>query len=85
MPHRLSLAQQSELIRRRSLSPVELVATHLRQMEEQQSRLNGFVVQLAADALAAACRMESEAAYGPLRGIPLTVKDSFDIEGLPRI
>ncbi|HET8547856.1 MAG TPA: amidase [Bryobacteraceae bacterium] len=85
MPHRLSLAKQSELIRRRSLSPVELVAAHLRQIEKHNPALNAFVVQLAAAARAAARAIESAPASGPLHGVPLTVKDSFDMEALPTL
>jgi Asp-tRNA(Asn)/Glu-tRNA(Gln) amidotransferase A subunit family amidase len=85
MPHRLPLAQQAELIRGRRLSPVELVEAHLRQIAKHNPALNAFVVQLPAEALAEARRIESEPPAGPLHGVPLTVKDSFDAEGLPTL
>jgi Asp-tRNA(Asn)/Glu-tRNA(Gln) amidotransferase A subunit family amidase len=85
MPHRLPLAQQARLVRERKLSPVELVEAHLKQIEKHNPTLNAFVVQLASEARAVARRIESEPAQGPLHGVPLTVKDSFDMEGLPTL
>src|SRR5947209_6706077 len=87
MPHRLSLCQMAEQVRARKLSPVELVDAHLKQIEEHNSKVNAFVRILEVDARAAA--KSAEEAFrngthlGPLHGVPVTIKDSFDMAGLP--
>ena len=56
-----------------SVSPAELVEEHLRRIRPE---LNAFVT-VRADAI------HDDPARGPLYGVPLTVKDSFDVAGLP--
>jgi Asp-tRNA(Asn)/Glu-tRNA(Gln) amidotransferase A subunit family amidase len=85
MPHRLTLAEQSRLIRERKLSPVELVEAHARQVEKHNPQLNAFVVQLLNEARVLARRIEDEDPAGALHGIPVSVKDSFDVAGLPTL
>src|SRR5260370_9791856 len=74
-------------IHSRELSPVELVDGHLKQIERHNPRLNAFVMLFAEQArdLARASeqRQTQNALLGPLDGIPITVKDSFDMAGLP--
>src|SRR5262245_36252343 len=87
MPHRHSLCVMAALVRDRALSPVELVETHLRQIEKLNPKLNAFVVVTADQARLQA--RQAEAAIqrgdrlGPLHGVPVTVKDSFDLAGYP--
>jgi amidase len=75
-----------QMVRDRAISPVELVEAHLRQIEARNPALNAFVSVFAEPARAEA--REREAAIGRgetlglLHGVPLTVKDSFDIAGL---
>jgi Asp-tRNA(Asn)/Glu-tRNA(Gln) amidotransferase A subunit family amidase len=85
MPNKLSLARMAEAVRTRSLSPVELVEAHLKQIERVNLKLNAFVEVFADEARAAARVAESQEQRGPLHGVPLTVKDSFDIEGKPTL
>lgn len=77
------------MVRDRVISPVELVHAHLRQIETHNPRLNAFVTVLAEEALAAARRAEvavtRNEALGLLHGVPVTVKDSFDMAGLPTL
>lgn len=77
------------MVRERRISPVELVDAHLRQIAAQNPRLNAFVVVLDAQARQAAKLAEREvmsgATLGPLHGVPVTIKDSFDIAGLPTL
>jgi amidase len=73
----------SAQIRARRLSPAELVEAHLRQIETHNPKLNAFVRLLGDEAMAAAKRAESADRTGPLHGIPVTIKDSFDMKGLP--
>jgi amidase len=75
----------AELIRRREVSPIEVVEAHLRRIEALNPALNA-VVTLAPDALARA--REAEAAVlrgeliGALHGLPVTVKDTIETKGL---
>jgi Asp-tRNA(Asn)/Glu-tRNA(Gln) amidotransferase A subunit family amidase len=77
----------AELIRARKISPVELIEAHLRRIETLQPKINAFVRILPDEALATAKAAESAVMrgeeLGPLHGVPVTVKDSFDIAGLP--
>ena len=79
----------ASLIRSGELSPVDLVTAHLRQIEIQNPRLNAFVSVFAEPALQAARAAEEAVAkgepLGPLHGIPVTIKDSFDIAGQPTL
>jgi Asp-tRNA(Asn)/Glu-tRNA(Gln) amidotransferase A subunit family amidase len=74
-----------QMVRDRAISPVELVEAHLRQIEARNPALNAFVSVFAECARAEA--REREAAIGRgkvlglLHGVPITVKDSFDIAG----
>lgn len=85
MPNRLSLVRMAEGVRNRQISPIELIQAHLNQVERQNPRLNAFIEVYADEALDAARRAEDALArresVGPLHGVPVTVKDSFDIAG----
>src|SRR5260370_11816181 len=89
MPHRRSLCVMASLVRGGEVSPVELVEAHLLQIEKLNPKLNAFVVVMAEEARRQAC--EAEAALrrgdrpGLLHGIPVTVKDSFDVAGHPTL
>ena len=83
MPLRLTLAQMTAQIRAHRLSPVELVGAHLRQIETHNPKVNAFIRVLGGEAMDAAKRAESSDGTRPLHGIPVTIKDSFDMEGLP--
>jgi amidase len=89
MPNRSSLCAMAAMVRERRISPVELVEAHFRQISKHNPRVNAFVVLLEEQARDAA--RESEAAVmrgealGPLHGVPVTIKDSFDVAGLPTL
>ena len=85
MLHRLTLAQMIGQIRSRRISPVELVEAHLRQIDKLNPKLNAFVRVLGDEAMDAAARAGNQEndATRPLHGIPVTIKDSFDMTGLP--
>jgi Asp-tRNA(Asn)/Glu-tRNA(Gln) amidotransferase A subunit family amidase len=82
-----SLCLMADMVRDRAISPVELVESHLKQIGAQNPRLNAFVTVLADEARAAARRAENAVMHGNslglLHGVPVTIKDSFDIAGLP--
>ncbi len=71
------------MVREGAISPTELVEAHLRQIEARNSELNAFVSVFAESALEEARSTERAIArgehLGALHGVPLTVKDSFDI------
>ncbi|HLY20448.1 MAG TPA: amidase [Bryobacteraceae bacterium] len=84
-----SMCLMAGMVRDRAVSPVELVESHLAQIAAQNPRLNAFVVVLAEEARAAARLAEIAvmrgASLGLLHGVPVTVKDSFDVAGLPTL
>ena len=81
-----SASELGERIRRRELSPVEVVEAHLARIEALEPRLNSFITLMADDARAAARQAESELERGeyrgPLHGIPLGIKDAYDTRGV---
>jgi hypothetical protein len=89
VPIRSSLCLMVTMLRNRAISPVELVEAHLRQIEAGNPIINAFVSVFAESALAEARNCEASIARGEplglLHGVPLTVKDSFDIAGQPTL
>jgi len=83
----LGLAEISELMRTRKLSPVELTEACLKRIEKLNLELNAFITVTAEMALGQARAAESEiqrgAWRGPLHGIPLSLKDLIDVAGVP--
>lgn len=76
----------AELIRTREVSPVEVMQAHLDRIEAVDPRINAIVIvaERALDtARLAEAAVMSGAALGPLHGVPFTVKDSIDTEGVP--
>ena len=75
----------AERIKAKSLSPVEVVQAHLDRIEAINPKINAIVqmapgvLERAREAEAAASRQES---WGPLHGVPFTVKDCVDTEGV---
>src|SRR5438270_156229 len=80
-----SARELARMIRQREVSPVEVVAAHLRQIEILNPSLNA-IVTIAPDALdcarAAERALMSGADPGPLHGLPITVKDTIETAGL---
>jgi aspartyl-tRNA(Asn)/glutamyl-tRNA(Gln) amidotransferase subunit A len=73
-------------IRRRELSPVELVHAFLARIEQLQPKVNAYTVVYPELALAEAKRAESAVAaganLGPLHGVPFSVKDMVGSKGM---
>ncbi len=82
----LSAVFMAEQIRRKQLSPVELVEAHLARIEELNPRLNAFVqvdvegARRQARVAEAAVRDGQELAV--LHGVPLSIKSSMEVAGL---
>ncbi len=77
-----SAAELAGRIRRRELSPVELMDATLARIEERDPSLNAFVYRAFDEARERAKEAEraltSGASLGPLHGIPTAMKDLFD-------
>ncbi len=82
-----SATRMAERVRRRQVSPVELVDAHLARIESLHSRLNAFALllgdQARKQARAAEAAVMRDEPLGPLHGVPVSVKDSIEIAGLP--
>jgi len=88
LPARLasSASELARLIRSGAVTSEALVSAHLERIAAVNPRINA-VVQLRSDAALADARtadrlLAGGAAVGPLHGVPITVKDSFDTAGL---
>lgn len=62
---------------------VARVEASLQAIEDTQPRLNAFTSVLAEDALARARELDGPEPVGPLHGLPVVVKDLFDVAGVP--
>ena len=87
VPFYFSISETQEKLRKRELSPVEVVTAHLERVQELQPKLNAFVHLDAESALASARKAEAAFVRGEelqaLAGITLTVKSSMDVAGWP--
>ena len=81
-----SIAELARLIRTKSVSCKEIVQAHLNRIEQVNPRLNAVVQLRAQAALLEAEQADIALAHGqsigPLHGIPMTIKDSFDCRDL---
>ena len=81
-----TIADMSELLRSRKVSPVELVEATLERIESVGPKLNCFVTVTGDYALERAKEAEREITSGkyrgPMHGITYTLKDSLDTKGI---
>ena len=74
-------------IRRRDLSPVEVVGAYLRRIADRNPVINAYTLVLAEQALEAARAAEravmAGGPLGPLHGVPVAIKDLDDVAGVP--
>jgi Asp-tRNA(Asn)/Glu-tRNA(Gln) amidotransferase A subunit family amidase len=85
-----SLIDMAEGVRARKVSPVELTDAHLSRIHELNPKLNAFVTvdserardqaKLAESVLGSSAKSRST---GPLHGVPISIKSSIDVAGLP--
>jgi len=79
-----SATELASLIRRRELSPVELMTSTIARIERRNPSLNAFVhldfTQAMERARSAEAAVRSGAALGPLHGVPAAMKDLFDFK-----
>ena len=82
----ISIAEASDLLRRKEISPVDLTASCLARIDELNPKLNAFITVMHDSALAQAREAEAEIHKGnwrgPLHGIPIGLKDLIDTAGV---
>ncbi len=75
---------QARLVRDGQTTATELVEAHLARIERIDPALRSICTLGADAALAAAAAADAQAGpRGPLHGVPITIKDAFDVDGLP--
>ena len=86
----LAFASATELaaaIQKREISAVELLKRYLGRVDEYNGELNAIVVDIRDQALAEAVAADQALAdgksVGPLHGVPMTVKESYNLTGTP--
>jgi Asp-tRNA(Asn)/Glu-tRNA(Gln) amidotransferase A subunit family amidase len=83
----LSAVSMAEQIRRGELSPLELLEAHLSRIEELNPKLNAFVQvdieRARREARVAEKAVQNGRNLGDLHGVPLSIKSSIAVAGLP--
>src|SRR5262249_16304124 len=81
-----SLAEVSDRVRRRQVSPVEVTRDVLDRIAAVNPQLTAFITVMARDALLVARQAEDEIGSGrwrgPMHGVPVSVKDLFHVAGV---
>jgi aspartyl-tRNA(Asn)/glutamyl-tRNA(Gln) amidotransferase subunit A len=82
----LSIAQLSEQIQKREISPVEVTQTYLNRIHTLDAKLNSYLTVTAELALqeaqAAEAQIQKGNYFGPLHGVPLAHKDIIATKGI---
>jgi aspartyl-tRNA(Asn)/glutamyl-tRNA(Gln) amidotransferase subunit A len=83
----LSAAELAPQVRKRAVSPLQIVEAHLERIETLNNGLRAYLYIASDQAMAAARAAELEIAAGGYRGllhgIPVAYKDIYDVAGLP--
>jgi aspartyl-tRNA(Asn)/glutamyl-tRNA(Gln) amidotransferase subunit A len=81
----LTIMEAGQLLRNKSVSPVDLTRACLKRIETYNPKLNAFITVTDSEALEAARAIEAEQERGkwrgPLHGIPIALKDNIDTAG----
>ena len=79
--------QLAALVRKRKVGCLELLDTYLARVEKYNSRLNAIIamnLEAARRRARAADRaLARKEVWGPLHGVPMTIKESYDVVGMP--
>ena len=82
----ISIAEASDLLRQKKVSPVELTTSCLARIEQLNPIINAFITVMYDSALDQARKAEKEIVAGnwrgPLHGIPIGLKDLIDTAGV---
>jgi aspartyl-tRNA(Asn)/glutamyl-tRNA(Gln) amidotransferase subunit A len=83
---KLTIREAADLVRKKSVSPVELTKACLARIDRANPALNCFITVTAESALQESRDAEAEVMRGkwrgPLHGIPIALKDLFDTAGV---
>ena len=83
----LSAVELAKKIREKEISCVELLQHYLSRVDKYNESINAIVVDLREQALEEAERLDNMVAngehLGPLHGVPMTVKESYNVSGTP--
>jgi len=83
----LSAVDMAQQIREKKISPVELASAHLVKIERLNPKLNAFVhvdaERIQNEARAAEAALMGGRTLAPLHGVPLSIKSSLEVVGLP--
>jgi len=81
----ITIKEAATQFRNRSLTPLRLTQDLLARIEKENPKLNAYYELFAAEAVESASRatreLEQGQDRGPLHGIPVSVKDLFDVKG----
>lgn len=81
-----SLMTLAKRLKTKAISPVEITRACLQRIERTEPQLNAYVTVLAEQALSTARQAESEIMAGcwkgPLHGVPIALKDLYDMQGV---
>ena len=82
----LSAGQLARLIRKKEISPVEVIKAYLARIEALEPKLNSFITLMSEQARNDARKAEKEIQkgryLGPLHGIPFGLKDLYYVKGI---
>ena len=77
-----TLVEQVDGVARGDVSPTELVESALKAVEWVEDLTNAFTTVLPDDAMERARDLERAGSRGPLHGVPVAVKDLYDVTGV---
>ena len=80
-----SATQWLNALHNRKIGAVELLELHLNHLDKHQAKVNAVVARDIEGAMAAARISDNMSAgdRGALQGLPMTIKDSFEVAGMP--
>jgi len=82
-----SARELAALIRRKKIGALELLDLYVRRMETYNSRINAIIATdldgARKRARAADRALARGEVWGPLHGVPMTIKESYDVVGMP--
>jgi len=83
----LSANELASKIKNKELSCVELLEHYLGRVDQHNESLNAIIVDLRDEALEEAKRLDEMIrkgeTLGPLHGVPMTIKESYNLSGTP--
>jgi len=82
-----SAKELASLIRRKKIGCLELLDLYLRRIERHNPKINAIIFMDVEKARIRAKKADQALAkgkiWGPLHGVPMTLKDSYDVIGMP--